>query len=205
MNGTEPGREFETHLTIAPNNAAELKRLQLWAELNGMKCLHIVLARGENVSQPMLTRRSKGALSAELERAKEFSQSLKASGFQVTRIKIEAMSLNQENAGTLGNSQYFEHHIKLRLDPSFDIESLSCLVEPHSAHLSRNALKQEINGYQERFITQRCPAVNSTETSERLKTLLSLLSSLNLSILKVEQELVVYDSNLGLDSGWIAT
>jgi hypothetical protein len=207
VKGTELSGDFETHLTIASNDVADLKRLQQWAELNNMKCLHIVLDRGETASQPMVTRRGKGELSAELERAKKLSESLKSEGFQVTRIKIEATGLNQgaaEIEARIGH-RYFEHHIKLLLDPSSDIESLSRLVEPHSAHLSRNALKKGSDGRQERYVTQRCLAVDKKEAGRRLKALLSALSSFNLSILKVEEELVIYDSNLELDNGWIVT
>src|SRR5690349_9573198 len=88
--------DFETHITVGLPEADDLKALQQWSVIHGLKCLHIVLDRGHTVSQPMLTRRGRGGLSRELGMASKLSVSLNAEGFQVTRIKIEAAPWNQD-------------------------------------------------------------------------------------------------------------
>ena len=80
--------EFETHVTVHVNGAPDLDRLRTWAQLRNLKCTHIVLARGNAASQPMVTRHGKGDLADEQAAASELADALRAEGFDVTRIKI---------------------------------------------------------------------------------------------------------------------
>jgi len=144
-------------------------------------------------------------------RALRLSRELNASGFPVIRIKIEAAPWNQDvpqsrvQAHGQPPGRYFEHHVKLLLPPDSDYAALAELVEPHSAHLSRNALTQRSDGREERFVTQRCRAVGYTEACQRLEALQAAIAPLGHLVLEVEQEYVVYDNNLFVDAGWITS
>jgi hypothetical protein len=203
-----PG-EFETHITVLLDEQASIERLQQWGIDHGLHCLHIVLDRGDTTSQPMLTRHGNGEFTDELKKAMELRQLLNAEGFQVVRVKIEAAPDNsgvpQSNpeAANHPSNGYFEHHIKLVLESGDDMLSLTELAAQHSAHLSRNALRIRDDNRSERFITQRCLSVGRVEARQQLQALLDALVPLRHTVIKIEEEFVVYDNNLALDAGWI--
>ncbi|HTE18280.1 MAG TPA: hypothetical protein VK689_07850, partial [Armatimonadota bacterium] len=66
MNNMEFWGEFETHITLRLHDQ-HVAALQEWGAGRGLKCIHILLNRGDHVSQPMLTRRSTGGLSGQLD------------------------------------------------------------------------------------------------------------------------------------------
>jgi hypothetical protein len=201
--------EFETHITVCLNDSNRIENLQNWSRNHGLKCLHIVLDRGVTASQPMLTRRGRGNLTGELKIASDLCQSLDAEGFSVNRIKIEAATYNQSvpqsNAEALHHSsnRYFEHHIKLLLEPTVNLLSLREIAEQHSAHLSRNVLRIRSDNRHEQFVTQRCLAVGRINAQKQLQALLDGIASLGYPVIETEEEFVVYDSNLEIDAGWI--
>ncbi len=200
--------EFETHLTINLDRTAGVDALRAWAESHGLKCLHILLARGSSPSQPMLTRRGRGDLAAQLQIANDLKGHLETIGFRVTRIKIEVAGANPdvpatEDAARANPGLYFEHHVKLLLDPNADLTLLANLSQRHSAHLSRNALRARDDGREERFVTQRCWLVGRDVARGRLQALTQDLESHAYPIIDVEEEFVVFDSNESIDAGWI--
>jgi len=202
--------EFETHLTVSLSDLDTLKRLRRWTDQRGLKCIHIILDRGERVSQPMLTWHGRGTLSAELARASGVSEGLASHGFTVNRIKIEAAPTNQDVPGTCAEAlvqpreRYFEHHVKLLLSPHADHSAITEAVDQHGARLSRNALCERTDGWQERFVTQRVRRVGRSEARRRLDALLEVIAHLEHPVLDIEEEFVVYDSNASVDAGWIA-
>jgi hypothetical protein len=201
--------EFETHMTIAIEGSERIEALQAWSRNHGLKFLYIVLDRGVTASQPMLTRRGQGCLAGELSRAFALSKSLNTAGFSVARIKIEAAPWNQgipqSNIEAQGHpaDRYFEHHVKLLLAPSVNLVPLAELAERHSAHLSRNVLRMRSDNCHEQFVTQRCLGVGRAEARQRLQLLVSAIALLGHQAIDIEEEFVVYDSNLELDAGWI--
>src|SRR4028119_1202234 len=201
--------EFETHITVGLKDSNQFEALQAWGIARGLKFIHIVLDRGIHVSQLMLTRHGKGGLTDQLKIASDSSKSLNAEGLSVARIKIEAAPWNQDvpqsNAEAVNHpgDRYFEHHIKLLLEPSANILPLIDLAEKHSAHLSRNLFQTRSDQYHERFVTQRCISVGRVEAQQQLQTLLKAIATLRYVAIDVEAEFVVYDSNLDLDAGWI--
>ena len=197
--------EFETHLALAHVDADVLTNC---AARHSLKCTAIVLDRGANPSQPMLTRRGTGTLASEIRRAHELRDALEMEGFQVVRVKIEA---NPTNAGVPRTDEQaladptfrcFEHHVKLLLEHDADLNNLIAIAERHSARLSRNAFRSRDDGRQERFVTQRCHGVGLPRASARLQALVDDLGARH-CILDVEEEYVVYDSNADLDAGWL--
>lgn len=201
--------EFETHITVCLNNLNDVKLLHKWSANRGLKCLHIVLDQGVTPSQPMLTRHGRGNLTQQLEIAADLCQSLKADRFSTVRIKIEVASDNpnvpQSNLQALNHpsDRYFEHHIKLLLESSADIMPLTEFAEQHSARLSRNILQTCSDNYSERFINQRCMKMGRVEAHQELQKLLNAIAYLKCTVIDIEEEFVVYDSNLALDEGWI--
>ncbi len=201
--------EFETHITVKLQDLDRIDRLQQWGIERNLKFLHILLERGTNVSQPMLTRRGRGDFADELGIANHLAQTLTAEDFAVVRIKIEAAPWNQGvpqsdvEADLHPAHRYFEHHIKLLLESDRDISPLRELVQLQSAHLSRNALQTRNDGFGQRFVTQRCIGVGRSTAKKQLQILVDSIESLGYHPIDIESEFVVYDSNLALDRGWI--
>ncbi|MFO0825308.1 MAG: hypothetical protein U0792_19665 [Gemmataceae bacterium] len=201
--------EFETHITIRVAEPANINSLLEWAESRRLTFHHIVLDRGQTPSQPMIGRRGRGRLSGELTTAADLSRRLNTDGFRVSRVKIEAAPWNRDVPNTDTEAvahhagRYFEHHIKLVLDPEVDVTGLANLAVQHSGHLSRNARRVRLDGLWERFVTQRCYAVGRHTAQERLKALVAALEMGRHPILSVEEEFVVYDSDPQVDTGWL--
>jgi hypothetical protein len=201
--------EFETHLTVRADDAQGVEAARAWADRHRLKFLHIILARGHTPSQPMVTRRGTGTLSGQLAAAAALCPELAAAGFVVTRIKIEAAPGNRDvpasdaEAADRHPGRYFEHHVKLALDPDADVAALVATARRHAAHLSRNALRVRGDGRHERFVTQRCPSVGRPAARRRLDDLLASLEAGGYPVLDVEEEYVVHDSNLAVDAGWL--
>ncbi|MEV2274529.1 nucleotidyl transferase AbiEii/AbiGii toxin family protein [Nocardiopsis sp. NPDC049922] len=218
-----PG-DFETHLTLDARTPERVEEAAAWARDNALKFTHIELDRGASASQPMVTYQGHGMLSQELRIAEGWTERLAEAGFEVTRTKIEASPFSvgvprtREEARTLPAHCYFEHHLKLLLAPEADLDALSRLVEPHLARLSRNARRVREDGYQERFVTQRCSRVGLPTALTLLDRLKKALHEKGLGwargawltgsapvpgMVDVEHEFVVYDSALDLDTGWM--
>lgn len=199
--------EFETHLTVRADGPQGVEAARVWADRHHLKFLHIVLERGSTPSQPMLTQRSSGTLSEQLAAAAEISRRLTADGIEVTRVKIEAAPWNRDVPQSADDDahagRYFEHHVKLVLEATADLAALGRVVEKHAAHLSRNAIRRRDDGKREHFVTQRCFKVGRMAARRRLERLLADLRSHGHEPLDIEEEFVVYDSNLAVDDGWL--
>ncbi|MFI6521058.1 hypothetical protein ACIBF1_36275 [Spirillospora sp. NPDC050679] len=204
--------DFETHLTV-PCPASEIDAVERWAAERGLKFAHIVLDRGRTPSQPMLTLRTRGTLDTARAQAEDVAARLRADGHPVTRLKIEASPFNtgvpehdtDAPDPRRAPDRYFEHHVKLLLEPGADTGALAAAVRPHAAHLSRNARRVRADGRHERFVTQRCRGVGSRTAVRRLEALLAALRAVphDHEIASVEREYVVFDGDASLDDGWI--
>ena len=199
--------EFEIHVTVLHGADG----LETFARQHGVKYTHIVLDRGSCRSQPMLTIPVRGTLAEVRELVAVWQQRLRDARLYATRVKIEAAPGNagvpaaDQEALAQPTDRYFEHHAKLLL-PDVSVRrlvELARLVKPHQAHLSRNARRVRADGAQERFVTQRCHRVGRDTARQRLDRLLGDLRSSGYSIVEVEQEYVVHDTGIHLDSGWL--
>ncbi|MET7421986.1 hypothetical protein [Dactylosporangium sp. NPDC005555] len=182
--------DFETHLTVVYDD-----RLADWAAGNGLKYTRIELDRGAAADQPMLTGRGRGDLTGQRAAAGALVDRLRADGFVVRRVKIEAAPWHPPVAGG-----YFEHHVKLVLTGA-QVDAVRGTAQAHGAHLSRNARRVRDDGRHERFVTQRCYDVDRRQARERLD---ALLAGLALTPVEVEEEYVLVDDNPDLDAGWIS-
>jgi len=199
---------FEVHLTV--NSSGPPSVLRDLCKAEQCKCVFIVLARGVNVQQPMVSWRcSADTLSQVLEVARARIHRLEAAGVSVTRLKVEAdpdneqVPQNDEDARGEPLSHYFEHHIKLRRRVAADQETLLTVCQDHGAHLSHNALKVSAAGIEERFVTLRSYGIGRSSSEARLHELLCALNLANEEIVEMESEYAVYDSNIALDDGWL--
>ncbi|MGI8336555.1 hypothetical protein ACRYCC_41995 [Actinomadura scrupuli] len=200
--------DFEAHVTV---RCAEREHdaLDRWAASRGLKFSHIVLDRGRVVSQPMLTLRGTATLDLAGAAARELAAALGTAGYDVARTKIEmtpwsaGVPATDGEAAVLGAGFYFEHHIKLALTPGTETGTLAALAARHGAHVSRNARRIRQDGVQERFVTQRCRMAGTATAQRRLRELTAALLGRHHTIVGVEQEFVVFDSDASLDHGWI--
>ncbi len=199
---------FEIHLTVRAVGLVDTFRS--WCEAERCKCVRIVLARGVHVEQPMVTwRRDETDLPAVLAEAAERARDLERAGFAVLRVKIEADPYNDDvpvtDAAALlhpaGN--YFEHHVKLRREAAASPELLLRVCLDHGAHLSRNAWREPVEGFEERFVTLRSYRIGRPAAERRLQRLLAALEGADEQIIDVESEYTVHDSNRALDAGWL--
>lgn len=202
---------FEMHLTFEVPTSGSFDPLREFARRHDLKFTHIRLNRGVAPSQPMLTFRADSSLAEQLQQSQELSRLAEVSDLKITRIKIEADPLNegvpqsQFDIQSPLSDRYFEHHVKLLLPLDRDPSSLKSLAERHSAHLSKNELQQASPRFEKRFLTQRCFNCGRDESRARLDRLVVDLNSSGETILDVEEEYVVYDSNLALDDGWMSS
>ncbi|GAA2493974.1 hypothetical protein GCM10010406_32530 [Streptomyces thermolineatus] len=200
--------DFETHITVRTGRDG-LSALARHASARGMKFAHIVLARGRTPSQPMVTLNGSGPLADVAAGARAAAAGLRAAGFDVVRVKIEAapwtdgVPADDARAAELGPRYYFEHHVKLLLDAGSDTAALARLSTGHGAHLSWNARRVREDGRAERFVTQRCGPVGLGTAGRRLDALVAALRSAGHEPVSVEREFVVFDSDASLDEGWI--
>jgi len=199
---------FEVHLTVRA--VGTLDAFRAWCEVERCKYVRIVLARGVQVEQPMATwRRDNTVLPDVLAETTGRAQALERAGFTVVRVKIEADPSNDDvpatdDAARLQPScNYFEHHIKLRRNAEAGRELLLRACLDHAAHLSRNAWREPVEGFEERFVTLRSYRMGRSASEERLQRLLAALEGAGEQIIDVESEYTVHDSNLALDAGWL--
>ncbi|MEU3641866.1 nucleotidyl transferase AbiEii/AbiGii toxin family protein [Lentzea sp. NPDC034063] len=191
--------EFELHLT---GSEWQVEELAAFARTHQLKFSHIELHNGTVWSQPMLTIGAKGTIDEVRAVAEGWRARMLESELYVLRVKIEAAPWNEgvpQHDDEADPALYFEHHVKLRLaGVLWDVIEK---VEPHEAHLSRNARRTRDDGTEERFVTQRCFGVGRATAKRKLEALLNDLEEFE--VLEVEEEYVVADDALHIDNGWI--
>jgi len=183
--------------------------LQSFAAESGMKITHILLDRGQQPSQLMLTRHSGGTLGEALTEADRLAAQLAARGLQVGRVKIEieatnpAAPTNEREAKANPAEWYFEYHVKVLILSLSDLERLSQVARRSAAQLSRNASLLRPDAREERFLTQRFYSVGRDKASEAFTALTVSLQQNRFVILDCEAEYVVFDCNVAMDAGWL--
>ena len=119
---------FEAHITVKAENLAVQKEFQSLCQNLDIKCILIKLPSGVNPSQLMTSSYHHGNFENVLQKVNAIAQKITDAGFEVTRIKIEAMVSNQDvpisdiEAQKLPSSNYFEFHVKAILSGDENIE-----------------------------------------------------------------------------------
>ncbi|WP_338866593.1 non-canonical purine NTP pyrophosphatase [Myxococcus stipitatus] len=204
-----PGGAYEAHLTVSARTEEELERFRAFCDEASVKCIFIELGRGAEPFQPMTASYHHGTLRHALEEVRGMARALAGQGFDVTRMKLEALGKNrdmpEDDAAALAQpANYFEFHVKVLLPASgADMDTLQARCARHGAHLSRNARKVREDGASERFVTLRAHAMGRVNADARFTALLEDLSGLGYPLTQRLREYTVYDSNHGLDRGWL--
>jgi hypothetical protein len=200
--------DFEVHLTLEPCEARR-PALQEFCVQRSWKLLHIELSRGAHPSQPMVTYRTKGQQHRVLDQARRTAEKLGNAGFQVVRVKLEAipfaLGVPQSDDDPHQPGGYFEHHVKLLMDGPDAPRKLLEIVERRGAHLSRNVFKHREDRWHERFVTLRNSGVGYQSARAELNELLEDLRQAGYVWLRAESEYCMFDSNMDLDLGWLLT
>jgi len=200
---------FEAHITICAESPAILQRFQQICQQLNVKCILIELPNGVMRSQPMTASHHRGNLAQVCTEVHSLAQQIWQAGFQVNRVKIEAMVYNQDIPVTDREvalhpvTNYFEFHIKALLAKDTDLEALRQHCAAQGAHLSANAFKLNTNGQHQRFITLRLYKLGRNSAQGRFQALLTSLRGQRIVLMQPQQEYTVFDSNLELDAGWL--
>jgi inosine/xanthosine triphosphate pyrophosphatase family protein len=200
------GGAFEAHVTVRMA-AGEAPRFRATCDRLGVKCVMIELLEGEHAAQPMTASVHRGGLREVQDEVHALARELVSDGFEVVRTKIEALARNADIPETDADAArspaaYFEFHIKLLLGDASDVQRVTAACAPHGARLSRNASKRRPDG-EERFVTLRVPGLGRPGAEARFAALEASLAALGLPVRGRTREYTVYDSNVGLDRGWL--
>ncbi|WP_397570287.1 hypothetical protein [Schlesneria sp. T3-172] len=156
----------------------------------------------------MITFWGQGAVEEQLRVAAQVGQEIARWGLSVVRVKVETGIEGDEVPECTSEAcdrltQYFEHHIKVVLSDFEAVDLLRQRAAERGARLSQNIRRQRADGTAERFVTQRVFGLGRVDASSILNQLLERLRESGFCIAEVEQEYVVFDSNLAVDSGWL--
>jgi hypothetical protein len=191
---------FELHLTSTPLDKQALPHFLAICAQTGAKPLLIELAQGDHWQQAMASKQIHARHVAEAAAlAKREAGLWSERGLAVWRIKIEVQLDFAARCQThlpSGFSGYFEWHGKL---PVAAVDSVRALALEHGAHLSANALKNQLD---QRFLTLR-EYGNEPLFRERVAALVAALQARSWPILRQQFEFCVYDDNQTLDHGWL--
>ena len=151
-----------------------------------------------------------------IQQMEEHSKKLLQLGWKVVRMKCETTPvttvgrvncpIENVDAANYPPTNYFEFHVKIQLffDDVYDIRlaTLKDLTLKHHGHLSKNAFKS-FSDQEHRFVTFRCYHLGLKAASAKVDIFVDDVLSHHLSILQVQREYAVWDTNVDHDSGWI--
>ena len=200
---------FEYHITVRINDRSDINKFVKLCKGIGLKPIFIELPYGEEVKQLMTSKYITGTYPDVLLPVHAIAHKVASSGFQILRIKIEALAANKgvpRNESDIAfepGHRYFEFHFKIMLNDESEKERLTQIGQKYNAHTSRNAFKQFGNGKFSNFLTMRTFGKGRDEALKMFGCLKAELLRNGFEIIGHEQEYVVYDSNLDLDKGWV--
>ncbi len=205
--GTTNRGTFEAHVTTSATDEAARDRFQTVCGELGVKAVLIDLPEGVTPSQPMTSSYHRGEVRAAAEAVADLARRVRAAGFAVLRVKLEAVTTNDGVPQTDDEPQpagrYFEYHVKLLLTADADETALRWVCDRHAAKLSRNAFKANRNGTSERFVTLRAYGVGRVSADAHLAALTADLAAAGFNVANTVREYALFDSHAALDAGWI--
>ncbi|MFO0668502.1 MAG: non-canonical purine NTP pyrophosphatase [Polyangiaceae bacterium] len=203
---------FEAHVTVRVTSDAERERFAAACDELGVKYILIALPTGATASQPMTASYHRGLLEAVQAEVLALGAELMRRGFAVTRTKIEAIGAGRDvpeddaAARARPRDNYFEYHVKVRLSTAREpdaVHRLRGICATHRAHLSRSARAVSDGGVETRFVTQRAYGAGRVSSGARFDALVRALEEGGFRPGKRLREYTVYDSDVGVDAGWI--
>lgn len=183
----------EIHITVLTKD--ELK-LSEDAKSLGLEVHIVVLDKGINAKQLMLSKKFLTKCSVEdlKTSARKLAIKIFKLGHKPIRIKVE-----ERYPGTK-DALYYEVHYLFHVDYNFDWSKFKILIEGFDAHFSKNPAKVDRHG-EYRYLTIR--EKNFYMFDLKSANFLALLSSLGLPYPKSDYEIVLMDTNIDLDKGWL--
>jgi hypothetical protein len=199
---------FEAHITVTAKDDETREQFRSRCHELGVKPVLIDLPEGVTPSQPMTSSYHRGTVEDAAKAAAELTRAVRAGGFAITRVKLEAVATNHGvpsdgEVASMPRDCYFEFHIKLLLSPDADELRLKDVCRRHSSHLSRNAFKTRSDGRTERFVTMRVYHAGKQTAFLRLDALTVDLTGAGFEIANIQREYSLFDSHVGLDAGWL--
>lgn len=200
---------FEAHITIDAGDAATRERFRMLCDRLNAKCVLIELPEGVTRSQPMTATYHRGEVAAVTEEVAALGRAVRAAGFDLTRVKLEAVATNDglpetdEEAAAFPAENHFEFHVKTVLPAEAPLDALRTLCARHDARLSSNALKADTDGRRERFVTMRVYHAGRRSAFARFDALVNELLAAGYTLGNRLREYTLYDSAVLLDAGWI--
>ena len=199
---------YEIHVTVNYCKGITVADFEKVCKELGVKAIHIELPYGNAPSHLITGSFHKGPFEKVKAEAKGLASELSNRGFNVTRIKIEAMirnSLvppNDEVAKSSDPSSYFEFHVKVAVDEHTDLKHLMDQCVDFGVHLSRNASNKMADGVVMHFATLRVHQRGREAAVAFFQQFLSHLRGLDYKLSNILQEYTVFDTNIRLDDGW---
>ena len=184
---------YEVHITIKLDVWCAIEAKKQLADMiaAGFKVTFIELSSGEFPRQVMLTYYTlKGSIADVIE---DYNKRLSA--IVIVRVKIEVGASSVPAEYLPKSGQYYEFHLLVEtVDPVCLDHSVKCIDK--DLRVSRSPFKRSDHF----FITLRDFTQTRSEAIERIDR---ILARIDLPVLKLERELVVYDSNISIDRGWL--
>lgn len=203
---------YESHITIVADTASMAQAFEVFCAREGVKFVQIELPLGEHPGQPMTAAYHRGSVSQVITEVAELTRRVRAAGFLVTRVKLEAVANNRgvpvtdEETRRFPSRNYFEFHGKIALPQDTDALTLDTLRDHcarYNAHLSRNVRKQRADGKLERFVTMRVYGRGREVATRHWQELENSLRAAGYDLGNTLHEYTLFDSHGSLDAGWL--
>ncbi|CAF1036464.1 unnamed protein product [Rotaria magnacalcarata] len=196
---------FKVHITV---DHREMEKLLNVCKINKLKPIFIHLQNGNNPQQLMTSSSHVGTFPEIVEQMKIFAD-LQFKDLNIIRLKIKSSASHkgvpEENVDKLFWSQksnYFEFRYKIYVSSKSQLGRLNALCIQQNLCLAFNAFETK-STYERYYIaTMRLFHTGRKNAYVTNNYILQSLTRNDFSPVEVENEFVVYDSNINLDSGW---
>ena len=201
--------KFHAHLTveISGDRVDDLKDLCKREKIK-LTIVDLENTSGQSQTDVMTTSyyrdNADGAVARIAKQLADTSEALSNSQFKVIRAKLEHESL--PSLDTFSETNYHEIHVKLLIPDSAYQETHQALVTIGAKKgfvPSRNPLGQKEEGVTQ-FINQRIFSGSHEQADEKISDMLKSIEHLQLSVIEVKRETVIFDTHQKLDQWWIS-
>lgn len=191
---------IELHITCNTLTNDKIESFEKFCHSIKAKPIIILLSKGENKQQPMISKIITCLNKDDIKREMDFiEKKFVSNGYEVIRVKMEVAPWDVKGVKKIfdNNSEnYFEWHGKIRIESEGNSTSI---ISNYGGHISRNVLKKDPNS---KFITIRDYGTEE-DIKQKIENLKKGLNQIQVNIIKEELEYCIFDSNVSLDKGWI--
>lgn len=197
---------FEIHLTVSPRFGDEAEKFAAYCKTSTVNIKPIILDLGKDIPQQFTTSSVvHGTYHEAVYRAKRLAAQLESDGYKVSRQKIETVPWHPiVTSGWTDinwNNTYFESHVTFLIEKK-KVEGLRKAALKEGLHISRNALKSDVDGYTKIMGTFRTNDKKFFDHETKFSVALMHISS-DYEYIKTISEFALYDTNQALDNKWL--